>query len=188
MTRVLQIRRGTTANNDKFTGMPGEITMDTDKKTLRVHDGETLGGFEIARRDDINNVWSDISALPDEFWREIISQHVPNPMTMTETQPVPVNSMDRQIDIAIKIKQMPKIVQTILVCKNAEAGYTPGDEVMAFGIGNRCNPIPNQVMEEWGLNLYLMVGKEKYWVSHKTSGETTYITDENWNILFRVYC
>jgi hypothetical protein len=43
-------------------------------------------------------------------------------------------------------------------------------------------------MEQGGLNLYLMVGNEKYWVSHKTNGTTTQITDENWNILFRVYC
>ena len=46
MTRVLQIRRGTTEQNDNFTGMIGEITMDTDAKTLRVHDGETQGGFD----------------------------------------------------------------------------------------------------------------------------------------------
>ena len=45
MTRILQIRRGTAAENDNFTGMTGEITMDTTNKTVRIHDGETLGGL-----------------------------------------------------------------------------------------------------------------------------------------------
>ena len=68
MTRVLQLRRGTTANNDAFTGMPGEITMDMDAKTLRIHDGETLGGFEIARRDDIKKSDFNIENISDEVW------------------------------------------------------------------------------------------------------------------------
>lgn len=44
MSEQWQIRRGTTAENDGFTGAEGEITMDTDKKQLRVHDGQTQGG------------------------------------------------------------------------------------------------------------------------------------------------
>ena len=44
MSEQWQIRRGTTAENDGFTGAEGEITMDTQKKQLRVHDGTTLGG------------------------------------------------------------------------------------------------------------------------------------------------
>lgn len=52
MTRVLQLRRGSTTQNDNFTGLPGEITMDTDAKTVRIHDGETLGGFALMRADN----------------------------------------------------------------------------------------------------------------------------------------
>ncbi len=55
MTRVLQIRRGTTTQHENFTGMPGEITFDTDARTLRVHDGVTLGGFALARADAITS-------------------------------------------------------------------------------------------------------------------------------------
>lgn len=40
-------RRGTTAENDAFTGAEGEITVDTEKHELRVHDGQTQGGFVI---------------------------------------------------------------------------------------------------------------------------------------------
>lgn len=48
-------RRGTTAQNDAFTGAEGEIVVDTQKHTLRVHDGETQGGFEMATQADLNN-------------------------------------------------------------------------------------------------------------------------------------
>lgn len=47
MAGRLQLRRGTTSQNDAFTGAIGEMTMDTQKKGLRVHDGTTQGGIEI---------------------------------------------------------------------------------------------------------------------------------------------
>lgn len=53
MSRQIQIRRGTTAQHENFTGRIGEITMDTDAKTLRVHDGETVGGIPLARKDGL---------------------------------------------------------------------------------------------------------------------------------------
>lgn len=40
-------RRGTAAENNAFTGAEGEITVDLTNKTLRVHDGETLGGTAV---------------------------------------------------------------------------------------------------------------------------------------------
>jgi hypothetical protein len=40
----IQYRRGTSTQNDAFTGALGEITVDTTGKTLRVHDGSTAGG------------------------------------------------------------------------------------------------------------------------------------------------
>lgn len=44
MSKQWQIRRGTTAENDVFTGAVGELTMDTDKNQIRLHDGTTEGG------------------------------------------------------------------------------------------------------------------------------------------------
>lgn len=44
MAKRLQLRRGTTAENNTFKGALGELTYDTDKKQLRVHDGSTVGG------------------------------------------------------------------------------------------------------------------------------------------------
>lgn len=45
MAKRIQFRRGTTAQTSVFTGAPGEITVDTDKKIVVVHDGVTPGGF-----------------------------------------------------------------------------------------------------------------------------------------------
>ena len=44
MATEVRWRRGTTAENDAFTGAEGEITVDMDKKGLRVHDNATQGG------------------------------------------------------------------------------------------------------------------------------------------------
>lgn len=44
MSKQLKLRRGTTAQHSTFTGAAGEITVDTTKKTLVVHDGVTPGG------------------------------------------------------------------------------------------------------------------------------------------------
>ena len=47
MPTVLQFRRGSTAQNNAFTGQKGEISVDSDKGTIRIHDGLTAGGFEL---------------------------------------------------------------------------------------------------------------------------------------------
>lgn len=47
MATQLQLRRGTTAENDVFTGAVGELTMDTDTNGIRIHDGTTVGGFDV---------------------------------------------------------------------------------------------------------------------------------------------
>ena len=47
MPTILQLRRGTTAQHATFTGAEGEVTVNTTKDTLVVHDNSTAGGFEI---------------------------------------------------------------------------------------------------------------------------------------------
>jgi len=44
MPTTVQFRRGTTAQNLAFTGAVGEISIDTDLKVIRVHDGANAGG------------------------------------------------------------------------------------------------------------------------------------------------
>lgn len=47
MAGQLQLRRGTTIENDALVGAPGEVTVDTTLHQLRLHDGETQGGFVV---------------------------------------------------------------------------------------------------------------------------------------------
>lgn len=48
----VKLRRGTTAQHAGFTGAEGEVTVDTDKETLVVHDNATAGGHELAKASD----------------------------------------------------------------------------------------------------------------------------------------
>lgn len=48
MATILQLRRGTTVQHSSFTGAVGEVTVDTTKDTIVVHDGTTVGGFPLA--------------------------------------------------------------------------------------------------------------------------------------------
>ena len=52
-TRV-QFRRGNTVQNDAFTGAPGELTVNTSNNSIRVHDDDQLGGYELLRADLTN--------------------------------------------------------------------------------------------------------------------------------------
>ena len=53
MAKKLQLRRGTTTQHNSFTGAEGEVTVDTTKDSLVVHDGSTQGGHPIAKSSDI---------------------------------------------------------------------------------------------------------------------------------------
>ena len=54
MAKLLKLRRGTTTQHGSFTGAEGEVTVDTDKETLVVHDGSTAGGHPVAAEDMAN--------------------------------------------------------------------------------------------------------------------------------------
>lgn len=58
MPTQVQLRRGTSAQNNSFTGASGELSVDTDNYSIRVHDGATAGGYAVAKRDlsNISNV------------------------------------------------------------------------------------------------------------------------------------
>ena len=57
MAKLLKLRRGTTTQHGSFTGAEGEVTVDTTKDTLVVHDGSTAGGHAVAA-EDMENVSS----------------------------------------------------------------------------------------------------------------------------------
>jgi hypothetical protein len=62
MAVQLQLRSGTATQHDTFTGAVGEVTVDTTNKTLRVHDGTTVGGTRLAT---LTSGLVPVSQLPD---------------------------------------------------------------------------------------------------------------------------
>ena len=54
MATQVQFRRGTTSQHSSFTGAVAEVTVDTDKETVVVHDGSTAGGHPLATEASVN--------------------------------------------------------------------------------------------------------------------------------------
>ena len=48
MSTQIQFRRGTTSEHNSFTGAVGEVTVDTTKDTMVVHDNSQAGGYPMA--------------------------------------------------------------------------------------------------------------------------------------------
>ena len=50
----VKLRRGTDTEHNSFTGVEGEVTVDTTNDTLRVHDGSTAGGVRLAKLSEVS--------------------------------------------------------------------------------------------------------------------------------------
>ena len=51
MSTAVQLRRGTTTEHASFTGAVGEVTVDTTKDTVVVHDGVLAGGHPLLKEE-----------------------------------------------------------------------------------------------------------------------------------------
>ena len=190
MSRVLQIRRGTTAQNNNFTGMSGEITFDTTAKTLRVHDGSTLGGFALARADQVPEPGTefDITAVPDATWETIFARVHPTPFTVHTSTPMSVSKTTYIHYIFNDVSAAPYMVRAFLVAQDAAAGYGANEETTAFGIGEYTRPIFDTYVDSAGMHVRMAVGNQSFWVAHKTTGAKTDIVNSEWKLKFRIYC
>ena len=65
MATAVQFRRGTTSEHSSFTGLEGEITVDTDKDTVVVHDGSTAGGIPLAKASEVSSVATQITTADE---------------------------------------------------------------------------------------------------------------------------
>jgi hypothetical protein len=67
----VKLRRGTTAQHAGFTGAEGEVTVDTDKETLVVHDNATAGGHELLKGDNSNLAVDASSVVVNESGADV---------------------------------------------------------------------------------------------------------------------
>ena len=63
MAKLLKLRRGTTSQHSSFTGAEGEVTVDTTKDTIVVHDGSTAGGHPLVKENDTVNTANNAVAV-----------------------------------------------------------------------------------------------------------------------------
>ena len=56
---TVQLRRGTAAEHGSFTGAAGEVTVNTTRNSIHIHDGSTAGGTEMATKSSVDNLSSD---------------------------------------------------------------------------------------------------------------------------------
>lgn len=66
MPTTLQFRRYNTAATANTTGANGEITIDTEKETVVVHDGSTAGGYPLVRQnaETISDQFGNLRKIP----------------------------------------------------------------------------------------------------------------------------
>ena len=63
MATSVQRRRGSSVQHTTFTGLEGEITVDTTKDTAVIHDGATVGGFPLAKESLENAKTTNLTAI-----------------------------------------------------------------------------------------------------------------------------
>ena len=61
---MIQFLRGTTAENDAYTGEVASLTIDLDKNEIRLHDGVTAGGTVVGNVDLSGNITSISATSP----------------------------------------------------------------------------------------------------------------------------
>ncbi len=66
MATQLQLRRGNTTQTNAFTGAIAEVTVDTDKKTLVIHDGSTAGGTPLAKEGVLSTAYTHANGAFDK--------------------------------------------------------------------------------------------------------------------------
>ena len=204
MSKIFQIKRGTSAQTKTYTGRAGEITMDTDAATIRLHNGAMPGGVAIARADLSNVDFStlfpagenfDINAVPTEFWTNLFEQNNIRPKTFIKTGGVNLLVCDDDVRLLLgfpgtwpSIDMNQFATDSILVCKNAEAGYDANDVVHEFGLG--AGPMPKHVViqDKYGsLDIVVRVPLGEFWVFHKSAGAKTNINKANWQLILRAW-
>lgn len=81
MNMIFRHRRGNAIRNERYVGKPGELTIDMERKAIRIHDGITPGGSFKLTEGGTTNTTTDIDAqntplLTNEGfgWRDITSE------------------------------------------------------------------------------------------------------------------
>jgi len=84
MPTSIQFRRGTTQQNDLFTGANGELTINSSNNAVRVQDGNTQGGFELARA-DFSNLPANVTYTGNLTVGSLVAGNIDNNLVAANT-------------------------------------------------------------------------------------------------------
>jgi hypothetical protein len=130
----VKMRRGSSAAHAAFVGADGELTVDTTKHTVVVHDGSQAGGYALAR-EDLSNVGSISKSLipatdvaydlgsPDRRWRDLYISD--NTIYLGSSTTLSGNRIAIEPDAnPTSLAEMPTLLASRLVAK--PFSYNPG--------------------------------------------------------------
>jgi predicted DNA-binding transcriptional regulator AlpA len=132
MSQRVKFRQGTKAENDAFMGVPGEITVNNDQNTIRVHDNRTLGGTELARS-DLTNVTNG------QFYAKAVAAGISSsPGTVPTTTLVPDGGSPGTSNFEFQFRRGNSSVWNIYdpVLKDGEIGLITDTFPRQFKIGD----------------------------------------------------
>lgn len=116
----VQLRRGTTAEHSAFVGAVAELTVDTTKKALILHDGVTVGGKQMAAVDDIAVL------LPPPSGRLTLSSGTAIPVTDTAgaSSVFYTPSVGNSIPIYDGARMVPTTFAELTLALTSNSGFT----------------------------------------------------------------
>lgn len=94
MATALKLRRGTTSQHSTFTGAEGEVTVDTTKDTIVVHDGTTAGGFPMVTENSPQTITNKTLTSPT-----IIGTLIEDVFTITDGAGFAINPNNGSIQL-----------------------------------------------------------------------------------------
>ena len=140
MAKLLKLRRGTTTQHGSFTGAEGEVTVDTTKDTLVVHDGSTAGGHAVAA-EDMENVSSAA------IMGQVSTGGIAHTKIANGTLPSGIKVSDGNIDGNLTIESADIVNGTIVTADLAD------DAVTAAKIASGVTDLSNDTSPQLGGDL-----------------------------------
>ena len=152
MAKLLKLRRGTTSQHSSFTGAEGEVTVDTTKDTIVVHDGSTAGGTPLAKESDNLSLIDEDNMSSDSATRPPSQQSV---KAYVDALPDVIDEDNMSSDSATRPPSQQSVkayVDTADLTKMAKAGGVfTGDVTFDTGQTNRLIMFDysDQALEFW---------------------------------------
>lgn len=175
MAKQLQLRRGTTTEHSSFTGAIGEVTVDTDKDVVVVHDGSTAGGFAMAKESDITNMLesTDIGSTVQGYDADTTKNDVANTFTASQRGTVTTdNDLSFDMDASNNFKCTPTANGTFTFT-NITAGQS-GNILLVNTTPQVISCASTTYISASDLTAINVAGT--YWLSYYSDGTNVYVS------------